>query len=112
MVMTASCQSAVRPQEHFRVKYTLLNNLQDFLAVRLVWTPEGERRGSERRSDNHYGGGKRVIEREWKMDGKRQREDGGERKNYGEIKGEVVTEPGGKKRKRERERNVVVVDEG
>lgn len=53
-----------------------------------------------------------MIEREWKMDGKRQREDGGERKNYGEIKGEVVTEPGGKKRKRERERNVVVVDEG
>ncbi|KAK6291817.1 hypothetical protein J4Q44_G00376020 [Coregonus suidteri] len=40
LVMTASCPSAVRPQEHFRVKYTLLNNLQDFLAVRLVWTPE------------------------------------------------------------------------
>ncbi|KAM6949421.1 trafficking protein particle complex subunit 14 [Aplochiton taeniatus] len=39
LVMTASCPSAVRPQEHFRVKYTLLNNLQDFLAVRLVWTP-------------------------------------------------------------------------
>ncbi|XP_038831807.1 microtubule-associated protein 11-like [Salvelinus namaycush] len=44
LVMTASCQSAVRPQEHFRVKYTLLNNLQDFLAVRLVWTPEGRGR--------------------------------------------------------------------
>lgn len=39
LVMTASCPSAVRSQEHFRVKYTLLNNLQDFLAVRLVWTP-------------------------------------------------------------------------
>uniref|UniRef100_A0A668A5J1 Trafficking protein particle complex subunit 14 n=1 Tax=Myripristis murdjan TaxID=586833 RepID=A0A668A5J1_9TELE len=44
LVMTASCPSAVRPQEHFRVKYTLLNNLQDFLAVRLVWTPEGSGR--------------------------------------------------------------------
>ncbi|CDQ96103.1 unnamed protein product [Oncorhynchus mykiss] len=42
--MTASCQSSVRPLEHFRVKYTLLNNLQDFLAVRLVWTPEGRGR--------------------------------------------------------------------
>ncbi|KAL2079741.1 hypothetical protein ACEWY4_025485 [Coilia grayii] len=40
-VMTASCPSAVKAQEHFRVRYTLLNNLQDFLAVRLVWTPEG-----------------------------------------------------------------------
>uniref|UniRef100_W5KX01 Trafficking protein particle complex subunit 14 n=1 Tax=Astyanax mexicanus TaxID=7994 RepID=W5KX01_ASTMX len=40
-VMTASCPSSVRAQEHFRVRYTLLNNLQDFLAVRLVWTPEG-----------------------------------------------------------------------
>ncbi|KAL4631385.1 hypothetical protein GN956_G15456 [Arapaima gigas] len=40
-VMTANCPSAVRVREHFRVRYTLLNNLQDFLAVRLVWTPEG-----------------------------------------------------------------------
>ncbi|XP_028836632.1 trafficking protein particle complex subunit 14 isoform X2 [Denticeps clupeoides] len=40
-VMMASCPSSVRAQEHFRVRYTLLNNLQDFLAVRLVWTPEG-----------------------------------------------------------------------
>ncbi|KAL0970018.1 hypothetical protein UPYG_G00236000 [Umbra pygmaea] len=44
LVMTASCPSAVRPQDHFRVRYTLLNNLQDFLAVRLVWTPEGRGR--------------------------------------------------------------------
>lgn len=42
LVMTASCPSAVRPLEHFWVKYTLLNNLQDFLAVRLVWSSEGE----------------------------------------------------------------------
>lgn len=42
-VMTASCPSAVRVKEHFKVKYVLLNNLQDFLAVRLVWTPEGQR---------------------------------------------------------------------
>uniref|UniRef100_UPI003AAB6A0B trafficking protein particle complex subunit 14-like n=1 Tax=Centroberyx gerrardi TaxID=166262 RepID=UPI003AAB6A0B len=47
LVMTASCPSAVRPQDHFRVKYTLLNNLQDFLAVRLVWTPEGHGGGQE-----------------------------------------------------------------
>ncbi|XP_052458168.1 trafficking protein particle complex subunit 14-like [Carassius gibelio] len=40
-IMTASCPSAVKAHEHFRVRYTLLNNLQDFLAVRLVWTPEG-----------------------------------------------------------------------
>ena len=40
-VMTASCPSSVRVKEHFRVKYVLLNNLQDFLAVRLVWTPDG-----------------------------------------------------------------------
>ncbi|XP_031162611.1 microtubule-associated protein 11-like isoform X1 [Sander lucioperca] len=40
-VMTASCPSTVRVKEHFKVKYVLLNNLQDFLAVRLVWTPDG-----------------------------------------------------------------------
>nr|XP_057943313.1 trafficking protein particle complex subunit 14-like isoform X2 [Doryrhamphus excisus] len=40
-VMTASCPSTVNVKEHFKVKYVLLNNLQDFLSVRLVWTPEG-----------------------------------------------------------------------
>ncbi|KAK7880226.1 hypothetical protein WMY93_033109 [Mugilogobius chulae] len=40
-VMTASCPRVVRVKEHFRVRYVLLNNLQDFLSVRLVWTPEG-----------------------------------------------------------------------
>ncbi|KAG7263816.1 hypothetical protein CRUP_037303 [Coryphaenoides rupestris] len=35
-VMTASCPSTVRVKERFRVKYVLLNNLQDFLAVRLA----------------------------------------------------------------------------
>lgn len=40
--MTASCPSTVRVKEHFKVKYVLLNNLQDFLAVRLVWTPDSE----------------------------------------------------------------------
>uniref|UniRef100_A0A3B5AM44 TRAPP14 N-terminal domain-containing protein n=1 Tax=Stegastes partitus TaxID=144197 RepID=A0A3B5AM44_9TELE len=39
------CPSTVRVKEHFKVKYVLLNNLQDFLAVRLVWTPEGQCRG-------------------------------------------------------------------
>ncbi|XP_071369378.1 trafficking protein particle complex subunit 14-like [Centroberyx affinis] len=46
-VMTASCPSTVRVKEHFRVKYVLLNNLQDFLAVRLVWTPEGRGQGED-----------------------------------------------------------------
>ncbi|XP_019747536.1 uncharacterized protein C7orf43-like [Hippocampus comes] len=40
-VMTASCPSTVEVKERFKVKYVLLNNLQDFLSVRLVWTPEG-----------------------------------------------------------------------
>ncbi|XP_043933201.1 trafficking protein particle complex subunit 14 [Protopterus annectens] len=39
-VMMASCDSPVQVYERFNVTYTLLNNLQDFLAVRLVWTPE------------------------------------------------------------------------
>ncbi|XP_078056963.1 trafficking protein particle complex subunit 14 isoform X1 [Mustelus asterias] len=39
-VMMASCESPVSLYKRFTVKYTLLNNLQDFLAVRLVWTPE------------------------------------------------------------------------
>uniref|UniRef100_A0A3P9ICL5 Microtubule associated protein 11 n=1 Tax=Oryzias latipes TaxID=8090 RepID=A0A3P9ICL5_ORYLA len=46
-VMTASCPSMVRVKEHFRVRYVLLNNLQDFLAVRLVWTPEGRGQGED-----------------------------------------------------------------
>ncbi|KAM4726593.1 trafficking protein particle complex subunit 14 isoform 2-T2 [Anableps anableps] len=46
-VMTASCPSAVKVKEHFKVKYVLINNLQDFLAVRLVWTPEGRGRGED-----------------------------------------------------------------
>ncbi|XP_008303993.1 uncharacterized protein C7orf43 homolog [Stegastes partitus] len=41
LVMTASCPSTVRPLENFWVKYTLLNNLQDFLAIRLIWNSEG-----------------------------------------------------------------------
>ncbi|XP_029436426.1 microtubule-associated protein 11 [Rhinatrema bivittatum] len=39
-VMMASCESPVHVHKRFNVTYTLLNNLQDFLAVRLVWTPE------------------------------------------------------------------------
>uniref|UniRef100_UPI0037E8C5EC trafficking protein particle complex subunit 14 n=1 Tax=Semicossyphus pulcher TaxID=241346 RepID=UPI0037E8C5EC len=41
LVMTASCPRAVRPLEPFWVKYTLLNDLQDFLSVRLIWNSEG-----------------------------------------------------------------------
>uniref|UniRef100_A0A669DV54 Uncharacterized protein n=2 Tax=Oreochromis TaxID=8139 RepID=A0A669DV54_ORENI len=42
LVMMASCPRTVRPQQHFWVKYTLLNNLQDFLAARLIWNSEGD----------------------------------------------------------------------
>ncbi|XP_061619127.1 trafficking protein particle complex subunit 14 isoform X2 [Phyllopteryx taeniolatus] len=42
LVMTASCPSAVRPRESFPVKYTLTNDLHDFLSVRLRWNSEGE----------------------------------------------------------------------
>ncbi|XP_058684462.1 trafficking protein particle complex subunit 14 isoform X2 [Poecile atricapillus] len=48
-VMTATCESPVVALQRFSVTYTLLNDLQDFLAVRLVWTPEataGKSRGS------------------------------------------------------------------
>ncbi|XP_068569749.1 trafficking protein particle complex subunit 14 isoform X2 [Cebidichthys violaceus] len=47
LVMTASCPRAVRPLEHFWVKYTLLNNLQDFLAVRLIWNSDADRGGQQ-----------------------------------------------------------------
>uniref|UniRef100_A0A3Q2SVT5 Trafficking protein particle complex subunit 14 n=1 Tax=Fundulus heteroclitus TaxID=8078 RepID=A0A3Q2SVT5_FUNHE len=46
-VMTASCPSSVKVKEDFKVKYVLINNLQDFLAVRLLWTPEGRGRGED-----------------------------------------------------------------
>ncbi|KAL2094605.1 hypothetical protein ACEWY4_009324 [Coilia grayii] len=46
-VMTANCPSTVKTQDLFRVRYTLFNNLQDFLAVRLVWTPEGRGQSEE-----------------------------------------------------------------
>nr|XP_056719395.1 trafficking protein particle complex subunit 14 [Euleptes europaea] len=54
-VMTAECESPVVLHRRFTVTYTLLNNLQDFLAVRLVWTPESAAAGktlssAERRS--------------------------------------------------------------
>ncbi|XP_051632314.1 trafficking protein particle complex subunit 14-like isoform X1 [Manacus candei] len=39
-VMTATCESPVPARRRFTVTYTLRNELQDFLAVRLVWTPE------------------------------------------------------------------------
>ncbi|XP_054457319.1 trafficking protein particle complex subunit 14 [Anoplopoma fimbria] len=47
LVMTASCPRAVRPSEHFWVKYTLLNNLQDFLTVRLIWNSDADRGGQQ-----------------------------------------------------------------
>lgn len=47
-VMTAACESPVRARQRFTVTYTLLNDLQDFLAVRLVWTPETATAGGDR----------------------------------------------------------------
>uniref|UniRef100_A0A8C5MMA7 Trafficking protein particle complex subunit 14 n=1 Tax=Leptobrachium leishanense TaxID=445787 RepID=A0A8C5MMA7_9ANUR len=47
-VMTARCDSPVQTHTPFRVTYTLLNDLQDFLAVRLVWTPETNTAGGGR----------------------------------------------------------------
>nr|XP_019955603.1 PREDICTED: uncharacterized protein C7orf43 homolog isoform X2 [Paralichthys olivaceus] len=41
LVMTASCPRAIRPMEPFWVKYTVLNNLQDF-AVHLIWNSEAQ----------------------------------------------------------------------
>ncbi|XP_069502510.1 trafficking protein particle complex subunit 14 [Ambystoma mexicanum] len=46
-VMTASCESPVQVHKRFNVTYTLLNDLQDFLAVRLVWTPENAGAGKK-----------------------------------------------------------------
>lgn len=43
--MTAACESPVRARQRFTVTYTLLNQLQDFLAVRLVWTPDATAAG-------------------------------------------------------------------
>ncbi|XP_025066884.1 uncharacterized protein C7orf43 homolog [Alligator sinensis] len=45
-VMTAAVESPVLPRQRFTVTYTLLNDLQDFLAVRLVWAPEGAAAGA------------------------------------------------------------------
>ncbi|XP_058036387.1 trafficking protein particle complex subunit 14 isoform X2 [Ahaetulla prasina] len=46
-VMTAECESPVVLHRRFVVTYTLINNLQDFLAVRLVWTPESATAGKK-----------------------------------------------------------------
>ncbi|XP_063157849.1 trafficking protein particle complex subunit 14 isoform X1 [Candoia aspera] len=46
-VMTAECESPVALHRRFVVTYTLINNLQDFLAVRLVWTPESAAAGKK-----------------------------------------------------------------
>nr|XP_014353529.1 PREDICTED: uncharacterized protein C7orf43 homolog [Latimeria chalumnae] len=53
-VMMASCDSPVQVQKRFNVQYTVLNNLQDFLAVRLVWTPENAFTGEGERENGLY----------------------------------------------------------
>ncbi|XP_054608492.1 trafficking protein particle complex subunit 14-like isoform X2 [Dunckerocampus dactyliophorus] len=47
LVMSATCPSAVKPLENFWVKYTVLNNLHDFLSIRLVWNLEGHKGGHQ-----------------------------------------------------------------
>lgn len=54
-VMTAACESPVRARQRFTVTYTLLNDLQDFLAVRLVWTPETATAGEDRGDGTQQG---------------------------------------------------------
>ncbi|XP_078614073.1 trafficking protein particle complex subunit 14-like isoform X1 [Branchiostoma floridae x Branchiostoma japonicum] len=39
-IMNATCPSPVYVGQRFDVKYTLVNNLQDFLTIKLVWSPE------------------------------------------------------------------------
>ncbi|OCT59445.1 hypothetical protein XELAEV_18000868mg, partial [Xenopus laevis] len=56
-VMTACCDSPVQTHKPFRVTYTLLNDLQDFLAVRLVWTPD----------TNTTSGGRSSSEEDWRL---------------------------------------------
>ncbi|XP_074839081.1 trafficking protein particle complex subunit 14 [Carettochelys insculpta] len=46
-VMMAACESPVPLRSRFTVTYTLLNDLQDFLAVRLVWTPDSATAGKK-----------------------------------------------------------------
>ncbi|KAM6108057.1 LOW QUALITY PROTEIN: trafficking protein particle complex subunit 14-like, partial [Pterocles gutturalis] len=48
-VMTATCETPVCPRQRFTVTYTLLNELQDFLAVRLV-TPKTATAGGKKLS--------------------------------------------------------------
>uniref|UniRef100_A0A8D0C0Z3 Trafficking protein particle complex subunit 14 n=1 Tax=Salvator merianae TaxID=96440 RepID=A0A8D0C0Z3_SALMN len=50
-VMTAECESPIMLHRRFMVTYTLINNLQDFLAVRLVWTPESAAAGKKLSSE-------------------------------------------------------------
>ncbi|KAM6106818.1 LOW QUALITY PROTEIN: trafficking protein particle complex subunit 14-like [Pterocles gutturalis] len=46
-VMTATCETPVCPCQRFTITYTLLNELQDFLAVRLVWMPKTATAGGD-----------------------------------------------------------------
>ncbi|KAM4643494.1 LOW QUALITY PROTEIN: trafficking protein particle complex subunit 14-like [Amazona ochrocephala] len=52
-VLMATCESPVVAQRRFVVTYSLVNELQDFLSVRLVWSPEtaaaGPRGGGDER---------------------------------------------------------------
>ncbi|XP_077987426.1 trafficking protein particle complex subunit 14-like [Glandiceps talaboti] len=42
LVMSASCTSPITVGKSFDVTYTILNNLQDFVSVKLLWDPERE----------------------------------------------------------------------
>ncbi|XP_037116984.1 microtubule-associated protein 11 isoform X2 [Syngnathus acus] len=49
LVMIASCPRVVRPRQSFPVKYTLVNNLRDFLSVRLRWNFQAHAGGGSHR---------------------------------------------------------------
>ncbi|XP_072180437.1 trafficking protein particle complex subunit 14-like [Diadema setosum] len=54
-IVLAQCQSPVGTGQSFTVTYTLLNNLQDFLGVTLIWLPDKDRKG-DRLEDSNVAG--------------------------------------------------------
>ncbi|XP_070538194.1 trafficking protein particle complex subunit 14-like [Ptychodera flava] len=50
LVMSASCTSPISVGKSFNVTYTILNNLQDFVSVKLLWNPEKD---TQRNEDVH-----------------------------------------------------------
>nr|XP_006820064.1 PREDICTED: uncharacterized protein C7orf43 homolog [Saccoglossus kowalevskii] len=47
LVMSASCDSPITVGKSFNVTYTVLNNLQDFISVKLLWNPDNKEEKKE-----------------------------------------------------------------